>query len=150
MAEYDLLDLIPYGKEHKVTSGTLCSLLGCSQRSLQAVIAVKRDEGACICAETDPSDPGYYQAATQQEWDDYVDVVRYMGDDYYRRADQYATYRVEGDGDFAVPKGQGRRHRGDEIREALDDQLTISANPDNGGNCDGHQEGDGITIDHAD
>lgn len=59
--------LLKVGKEHAIKSDVLMTATGHDRRTIQAIIAREREDGALICG----CDNGYYLAANKQEAADY-------------------------------------------------------------------------------
>lgn len=86
-------DLLPVGREHLVSSSSLCAVLGCTRRELQKAIQRERADGETICATSgDPA--GYWMAESQEDWNQYVITVADIAAEWTHRAERYATYTV--------------------------------------------------------
>ncbi|WP_278530492.1 hypothetical protein [Enterococcus asini] len=67
--EMAVLELIPQGTAHKITTKELGMLVDLDQRSIFEVINSLRKKGVPVCAQRSgvPSDRGYYIATSEQE-----------------------------------------------------------------------------------
>lgn len=75
-ARADLFNLIPTGKDNKITASTLKMLTGYTSRELKRAIARLRADGAIICSCLDSTDGGYFKPNSPEEAMDYVRTER--------------------------------------------------------------------------
>ena len=72
----ELFDLIPTGKDNKITAATLKTMTGYTTRELKRAIARLRSEGAIICSSLDSENGGYFKPRTPEEALEYVRTER--------------------------------------------------------------------------
>lgn len=92
---YTLIDFIPVGRENRVSSWALEQATGLNQRQVQIGARYLRDHGYPVCATCYGDKPGYWIARDQTEWDDYIETVKLVRDDYNKKIELYSTYIID-------------------------------------------------------
>lgn len=77
-------DILGTGANNALTGKAICSLLNMNPRDLTAAIETERREGKPICASTDPTNPGYFLAATQDEMKRYCDSLNHRAGEIHK------------------------------------------------------------------